>query len=431
MGVTQKTAIAPVLLTNSDYYGTLAAVRSYGRQGIPVTVTKSRLLSVAHWSKYASSRVHAPSIQDAQAFLTWLLAFGKQTPGYVLYPTSDELAWLLATHREALSQYYKLYSPSGDCIYRLLNKKLLHAACQELEIGVPETFFPECKQELSQIARELPYPVIIKPQTQIFFESHIKGRIIYTVDELLENYTQFMQQNRYAADFLARHPSVHWPMLQRFYPEAAEAIYNLSGFIDETGKIFALKASRKVLQQPRRLGVGLCFEEDEVYQPLAEKLLALCKRVGYFGAFEVEFIQTKADNQFVLTDFNPRFYGQMAFDIARGLPLPELVYYAALGDHERVRSIVEDSSAMKLDAAQAFCHKVPFLLLLNTQKLSGKLSAAEVHRWQCWMERHKRTMAHAVIDPKDRLPAVVDTLSMTLWYLRHPGAFVRSIVLNR
>lgn len=291
--------------------------------------------------------------------------------------------------------------------------------------------FPESQQDLAQIARELPYPVIIKPQTQIFFESHIKGRIIYTPDDMLKQYALFMQQNRYADSFIALHPSVRWPMLQRFYTEAAETIYNLSGFIDETGKLFTLRASRKILQQPRRLGVGLCFEEDEVYQPLAAKLLALCKQVGYYGAFEVEFIQTKDENAFVLTDFNPRFYGQMAFDIARGLPLPLLVYYAALGNHERVRAIIEESAATKLDAAQVFCHKIPFLLLLNAQKLSGKISAAEVHRWQCWLERHNRTMAHAVIDPVDRMPAVIDTLSMSLWYLRHPKAFIRSIVLNR
>ena len=33
---------------------------------------------------------------DPQRFMDWLLRFGEREPGHVLYPTSDDLAYLFA-----------------------------------------------------------------------------------------------------------------------------------------------------------------------------------------------------------------------------------------------------------------------------------------------------------------------------------------------
>jgi hypothetical protein len=55
----------------------------------------------------------------------------------------------------------------------------------------------------------------------------------------------------------------------------------------------ALRAATKVLQRPRKLGVGVCFEGVPVHQELASRLLDLFKRVRYHGVFEAEFIETR------------------------------------------------------------------------------------------------------------------------------------------
>jgi hypothetical protein len=81
-----------------------------------------------------------------------------------------------------------------------------------------------------------------------------------------------------------------------------------------------MRAARKALPWPRRLGLGLCYEHAEVDPDAASKGLALCRRIGYHGAFEAELIRRAGG--LLLIDFNPRFYGQMSFDIARGSPLP-------------------------------------------------------------------------------------------------------------
>ena len=91
----------------------------------------------------------------------------------------------------------------------------------------------------------------------------------------------------------------------------------MAGFVDDGGECVAL-ASMKILQRPRKVGIGLCFEARAIEEPLVEKIAALCRRVGYTGVFEAEFVV--AGDRRLLIDFNPRFYSQMGFEVARGLP---------------------------------------------------------------------------------------------------------------
>ena len=58
------------------------------------------------------------------------------------------------------------------------------------------------------------------------------------------------------------------------------------------GLIWAARASHKVFQRPRRMGVGIGFEAAPVDRALLEKLDALCEAAGYFGVFESEFIES-------------------------------------------------------------------------------------------------------------------------------------------
>ena len=66
-------------------------------------------------------------------------------------------------------------------------------------------------------------------------------------------------------------------------------------------------------------------------------------RIGYFGVFEAEFI--RLGDERLLIDFNPRFFGQMGFDVARGLPIVGLAYEAALGGTQRVTQLLQASAS--------------------------------------------------------------------------------------
>ncbi|HEY0096066.1 MAG TPA: carbamoyl-phosphate synthase, partial [Archangium sp.] len=408
----------PILLTMADYYGTLAAVRSLGRLGIPVTVAESKLLAPARWSRYVTRRVECPDVGDSDAFLQWLLRFGEAEPGHVLYPTSDDMAWLFALHREELGKHFRMYQPGVDVIYGLLNKQRLHDLCKDVGLDVPDTWFPEGEGDLEKVAAEARFPVLLKPQTQILFESHVKGSQVERASELLPRYREFLERNRYGQKLLEYDSKANRPMVQAFYTEAAQNIFSLSGFVDRTGELFVARGALKVLQRPRKLGIGLCFEEVPVEPELAEKVRALCKKLGYHGTFEVEFI--RVGGRQLLIDFNPRFFSQMGFDVARGMPLPLFVYEAASGNEERLAQVAREALAWKGTGQYIYCHRGIFELLLRAQGLSGRLSSQEVRQWREWYARHSERAVDAVIDIGDWVPWVVDVAMHLRFYARHP-----------
>ncbi|HTO22869.1 MAG TPA: carbamoyl-phosphate synthase, partial [Spirochaetia bacterium] len=278
--------------------------------------------------------------------------------------------------------------------------------------------------DISRLECQLSYPLLVKPQTQILLWPHIKGFVVPTREALRPTYERLVRSATYSPLLVGCDRDVVRPVLQEFFPHAAQRIYNLSGFVDETGELFVVRASRKVLQRPRRIGVGLCFEEAETDLPLAGRLLALCRRVGYYGAFEAEFIQQGP--RFLLIDFNPRFYGQMGFDIARGLPLPLFVYEAALGRRERLRAMVEGARRSPAGPG-AFCNRIDLGLLVGLQRLAGNMDTTDEARWRSWVASHDGALTDAIVDPSDRGPQLAYVAEEFGRFLRHPRSFLREL----
>lgn len=419
---------APVLLTMADYYGTLAAARCLGRAGVSVTMADPSFVATARWSRFVDRRLRCPPVLDPKAFIAWLLEFGRRERGFVLTPTSDDMAWLFSLHRDALAHWFRLYQPPVETIVRLLDKRKLTEAAKTVGLDIPRTWFPADDAELAEVAREAHFPVLLKPVTQVLFEKRCKGERVLESSALAERFHGF-DAACYCPELLRSDPSITRPMVQEFYSEAAQSIYNLSGFVDHTGELFAARAGVKVLQRPRRLGIGLCFEEAEVHPELVAGVKALCRSVGYFGVFEVEFIQF--DGRFLVIDFNPRFYSQMAFDVDRGLPLPLMIYNAALGDWAAVERLVHKANAPIRNERRVYTSRFVLEVMLRAQRLSGALSRNEVYGWRRWFAAHRAAWTDAVIDRGDILPAIVDVANTLFAYARHPRGFFRHMVLNQ
>lgn len=429
-------AIAPVLLVMANYfYGTLAAVRSLGRSGVPVTLADPNVLAPACWSRHVRRRLRCPGALEVEQFLTWLLDFGKRHPGHVLLPTSDDTAWIYAAWADELSRYFRLSLPSVHVLNGLLNKGRLHEACLRLGIDVPGTWWPVCRDELREIAPRLEYPVLVKPASQALQRSHGKGACAVSPDDLESKFDLVMSE-RFAPAITRFDPAVRRPLVQRFHAEAERGIYNIAGFVAPTGEILGMRASRKVLQRPRRLGIGLCFEAARVREDAAASLQRLILHTGYHGVFEAEFIQV--GERLLLIDFNPRFYGQMGFEIARGLDLPRFAYAAAVGDQEELARATRDAAALERraealgpEARHVYTHRVSLEMLLVAQRLGGVLSKEEVREWRAVYTERRSHCTDAALDREDWLPGVMDA-AQHLWHCaRHPRSFLRVIALNR
>jgi hypothetical protein len=172
--------------------------------------------------------------------------------------------------------------------------------------------------------------------------------------------------------------------------------------------------------------VGLCFEDAPLLEHLAEGARRLARAAGYFGLFQLEFVCV-GDRHFLI-DFNPRFYNQLAFDVARGLPLPQIIHAAARGDRGEVRRLVRGAAAPPGADELVFCNRFGFEFMLAAQRLAGRASSAEVRRWRRWRRDHAARAIDPTATADDAVPAIVDAATQVYECARHPRAFLRGLL---
>jgi D-aspartate ligase len=422
-------APTPALLTSGRFYGTLAAARSLGRAGIPVVLAESGI-APAGFSRYVVRSERSPNVRDSDDFMEWLLKYGADHGPHVLSATSDDTVWLYALHHAELTRHFRLFQPRLAVIEGLLNKYTLSQHCDAVGLRTPRTWWPASEEEVAAVAREARFPVLIKPITQAL-SNRGKGSIVENRSELVARYASYrrLESASYGRGLLNRMPRAEFPALQEYHARAASGIYGISGFIDESGEVFLARASLKRLQYPRRLGIGLCFEEAAIHGEVVEHLRRLCRHVNYYGVFEVEFVP--GEDGMLLLDFNPRFYNQLGFDIDRGLPLALLAYHAALGQRDEVSRLGHGALPSSNGAPRVYADRFKLELTLLLWRFSGASFWDEARYWRAWCRTHRENRTDAVLDRDDWLPGAVD-VAQTLWSCaRHPRSFIRRTLHDR
>lgn len=424
----------PVLLCDGRYYGTLAAARTLGREGIRVLVADSSRLAPTLWSRHVSKSLRCPPAGDTDRFIEWARATGRANNRPVIYGTSDDVLLVLALHRAQLEESFRFYQPDLASLVVLLDKSSLMDHARAAGLDVPETWLPKSDAEAEQVIRDQEGLLLIKPRTQCLLRAHVKGAIVRGGRRVEAHdgrgdsahaYANFRRANIFAPEVAARFPDWTWPMIQRYHPEAIERVYSLAGFRDRSGRHVIMRAEEKVLQQPRQLGTGLCFEAAAVDANLAAGVRRLLENIGYFGVFEAEFI--RLGDRALLIDLNGRLYNQLAFDIARGIPLPKLFYEGALGHDETVAAMISKIPAEDPAGPRAFCNRSELAVLVGFRRLLGKMSKEDLARWKVWQTADTSEVIDAIDDREDPQPRIAGIVQQLYSSMRHPRGFIRSV----
>lgn len=418
------------IITDPDFYGSLTAARDLGRAGHDVAVVEvASRVSRAASSRYCTQRLRAPAAHHSAAMVDWLVRVGMAWPGTLLYPSSDDMAWRIALSQDRLRQHYQLYQPRAQSTLGLLDKSQLYAHAETCGVPYPRTYAPVSIDDVrdlgATLARADALPVIVKPRTQAG-GGKSKGLVARTLRQLEESIEKLRHPDCFSSDFMHDAPAnIRWPLVQDFMPEAATHTYSLSGFIDGTGTVRAARASTKVFQIPVSVGTGIAFEGRAVRQEQVSAVEAIARSSGYFGAFEAEFIQS-VDGRYYLMDFNPRYYGQMNFEVSRGMRLPSIVCAAASGDDVALeRLLVESARTLRCEdaASQRFTERWLFKMLLRTQHLGGRLDSHVHEQWLTWMNTGDVfDFVHADDDPN---PGTHNRSSHWRHWLRYPRSSYR------
>jgi predicted ATP-grasp superfamily ATP-dependent carboligase len=351
------------------------------------------------------------------------MRLGEDRPGRLLLPTSDETAWLYSASAGILERRFRLYQPPIETIRRILDKSELAAAAARVSIAVPPTWDPVTVPDLSALADTLPYPILIKPRTHVHRIGNDKGVIVQSRQELMREFAAFIDREKTRTSEDARLSDAGAPLLQKFVSGGPLAV-SVTGFIDRAGELFVTRRSAKVFQRFQDTGVGVCFEALPADPELSEAVRGLCRELGYFGIFEVEFVW--AEGRWALIDFNPRLYNQVGLDIRRAMPLPLFACLDAAGEAGALREAVERAQAHDQNEPAVIYDGFTLRAILLARRLRGSGSSAERDYWRDWMRRHAGHAIDLAADRRDWAPGVAHAISETHLGLKAITRFLRA-----
>jgi len=229
----------------------------------------------------------------------YLLELGERhdLKGWVLFPTSDVSADLVARHHDVLGAYYKLTTPPLEQFEIAQDKRLAYKRGECLGIEVPHTWYPESADEVA--ALDVEYPVILKPASGVIDNplSHVKAWKIDDRETLLEKYAQ-------ASPFLPPGQV----MIQEIIPGGGECQFSFAAACLD-GEVHASLTARRTRQIPMDFGRASTYVETMDVPEIVEPSTRIIESMGLTGLVEVEFKLDPRSDKYKLLDVNSRAWG--------------------------------------------------------------------------------------------------------------------------
>jgi D-aspartate ligase len=403
----KRTPNDTVAILDADYPPGLAFTRSLGRGGIGVQVYSPKRYPVSRLSRYCTGFGSCPDPEDSEAFLPWLQNESKSGKYSLVAPTSDLIAFYMGEFPEVFPPEQAAAMPSREHILNMLFKDRFDRVCRENNVAVPWTAFPASIDEALAMADTLPYPVILKPKSHVGV-GWARGLVVHSAAELRREFKPYptLPQRRVVME---RFPELRWPMIQEYVPQALKHLYSISGLLDTHGEMVAVAGSRKTLQWPPTLGVGILFESWDDPVAMGQGIKFVKEVIGR-GIFELEFIYDARNQRYVAIDLNPRAHGHITFDIARNNNLPLLWYNMAKG-------ATLGKQADPIEGVR-WLHSIPYHVGHWVSLAQGPQRSA---RLQSYVQNLQGKTVDIINDARDPLPSVAHLAYM----LRHPGGLIR------
>jgi D-aspartate ligase len=379
------------VVIGGDYQG-LGIVRSLGRRGIPICILDDER-SISRYSRYATYGVRVPDLRNQETTVQSLLDLAKRLDlkGWVLFPTRDELVAAISHHRVALSEVFRVSTPSWDTIQWVWNKRNTYKLARELNIPIPETWFPDELADLDQITT--PFPLVLKPGVKEHFFYATKDKA-WRADSRAQLQEQFSRATELAGP--------REILIQDLIPGDGKNQLAYCAFFKD-GKAVGSMVSRRLRQHPHEFGrASTCVETIDlpILESLSERFL---RAINYYGLVEVEFKLDPRDGQYKLLDVNARTWGYHSLGFAAGVDFPFMLYADQIGE-----------TAM---ASRGIPGHLWIRLLTDIPTGIVEVSGRRI-RLRDYLESLRHVHTDAVFSKEDPLPGIVEFLLLPYLFLK-------------
>jgi D-aspartate ligase len=239
----------------------------------------------------------------------------------VLYPCTDMSVLQISRFRQQLEAWYYVALPAAEIVELLMNKVSFYQYAQQKGLPIPTTFFLQSRADAEEAARELSFPVMLKPGIRTpAWEKQSKDKVYkaYSEDEFLFLYEQCSKWT----DML---------IVQEWIEGSDASLFSCNCYFDASSNPLVTFIARKIRQWPPEIGIS-CLGEECRNDIVLEESIRLFRSVNYRGLGYVEMKQdSRTGKHYIIEPNIGRPTGRSAIAEAGGVDLLYAKYCDVVG----------------------------------------------------------------------------------------------------
>lgn len=368
----------PAIVLQASGPNALGIIRSLARAGVRVIACDHDPRALGLLSRHATPAVTADPLTEPERFRGDIAALARREGGGVLFPTHDEALATLGPHEAELeAALCHPWSPWAT-MSAVIDKGHQHETARRIGFPVPATVTPEDDGDIAAYARDLRFPVILKPRYSPAFRRRFHAQVLEAND--LE---ELRRQWALAAEYR--------PQLSEVIPGGDDQLWSLGSYRDAAGRPLGSFTGRKLRQWPPRFGTARAAESrwDPDY---AARGHALLDALDFHGISQLETKRDHRDGRDYLIEVNPRSWLWVGLATNCGVNLPYLAWRDAIGS----------------PVTLADGHRSGLRWILAIKHLAGSVGEIRRGEWTVggFAETVRPPFVDGVLDVRDPRPAL-------------------------
>jgi predicted ATP-grasp superfamily ATP-dependent carboligase len=212
----------------------------------------------------------------------------------VIFPTNDFHVRILSVNREELSMHYLVSTDRQEVVDIFYNKINTYRLASRIGIPIPQTFFPDGRDDLDN--PEISFPCIVKPAVMFDFYSKAGKKVF-----LCRNHGELEDAYDKALKIIPASEII----IQEVIPGDGRDQFSAC-FLFAGGRTIVQLSACRMRQHPVDFGNATTYAEVTDQPEPAEYGERLLSAAGYNGLCEVEFKRDARDGTFRLLEVNAR-----------------------------------------------------------------------------------------------------------------------------
>lgn len=398
--VSARSGTAPALVLDAHLKSSLAAIRSLGEKGVAICAGSHRGTAMGLYSRYTAKRLIYPSpLEDRDGFLDSVQRQAAEFGTCAVFAFSDSTLLPLVDNTTLPSQSLLYLFPESRAEFCIaFDKGRTGRLAESLGIEIPKTFWHANVDELEICAREISYPVILKPRRTVYWRGNVgvqkTASLAFSLEDLKAKFNRIVSKTGEP------------PLLQKYIAGEEAGVE----FLAQKGRLIAACAHRRIRSASPLGGAGVVNQTVPLdYCGIGQRAERLIASLHWSGPAMIEFKICKKTGTPYLMEINGRFWGSLPLAVASGVDFPYLCYRLACGEN-----LVETTEYAKGIVSRHFWGDVANLnaVLFRKDPMRGlvypsrRQAAKEFFR--CF--RHSRPAVFKRNDVKPSFAELIDTV---------------------